>query len=183
MAADAEALGIAVRRLANGARLLDCGVEAPGGVEAGRLYAEVCLAALGRVSFTAQDFGGWWLPGLTVHTDHPALACLGAQYAGWAVRHGNYSAMGSGPARALVRAEEALYASLPISETSEVAVLCLESRALPTEAVAAYIAQRAGVAPEALTMLVAPTASAVGGVQVAARVVETALHKAARAGL
>jgi methenyltetrahydromethanopterin cyclohydrolase len=39
------------------------------------------------------------------------------------------------------------------------------------------VAERAGVAQDALTLLFAPTASLAGGVQVAARVVETALHK------
>ena len=39
------------------------------------------------------------------------------------------------------------------------------------------VAKRAGVAPADLTLLFAPTASLAGGVQVAARVVETALHK------
>ena len=39
------------------------------------------------------------------------------------------------------------------------------------------MADRAGVAPGDLTLLYAPTASLAGGVQVAARVVETALHK------
>ena len=177
MAHDAEALGLAVRHLSNGARLLDCGVDAPGGLEAGRLFAEACLGGLGHVAFSSLEFGRWWLPALTVHTEHPALACLGAQYAGWAVQHEGYFAMGSGPGRALVRAEEALYHDLGYAEPAEVAVLCLESRALPGPEVATYIAGRAGVAPEALTLLVAPTASQVGGVQVAARVVETALHK------
>jgi methenyltetrahydromethanopterin cyclohydrolase len=39
------------------------------------------------------------------------------------------------------------------------------------------VAERAGVAAGDLTLLFAPTASLAGGVQVAARVVETALHK------
>ena len=39
------------------------------------------------------------------------------------------------------------------------------------------VAERAGVPPSALTLLMAPTASVAGGVQIAARVVETALHK------
>ena len=39
------------------------------------------------------------------------------------------------------------------------------------------MAERAGVAPADLTLLYAPTASLAGGVQIAARVVETALHK------
>jgi Cyclohydrolase (MCH) len=36
MAAEAEGLRIRVTRLGNGTRLLDCGVEAEGGLEAGR---------------------------------------------------------------------------------------------------------------------------------------------------
>jgi methenyltetrahydromethanopterin cyclohydrolase len=39
------------------------------------------------------------------------------------------------------------------------------------------VAERAGVQPGAVTILYAPTASLAGGVQIAARVVETALHK------
>ena len=39
------------------------------------------------------------------------------------------------------------------------------------------MAERAGVAPGDLTLLFAPTASLAGGVQIAARIVETALHK------
>jgi methenyltetrahydromethanopterin cyclohydrolase len=177
MAAEAEALGILVRRLPNGTRLLDCGIATAGGLEAGRLYAEVCLGGLGHVSFASLELGGEWLPGLTIYTDHPALACLASQYAGWAVQPEGYFALGSGPARALVQAEAELYADLDFAEQSEVAVLCLETRNPPGAEVAAFVAARAGVQPEALTLLVAPTASATGGVQVAARVVETALHK------
>jgi methenyltetrahydromethanopterin cyclohydrolase len=39
------------------------------------------------------------------------------------------------------------------------------------------VAERAGVEPSALTLVMAPTASTTGSVQIAARVVETALHK------
>lgn len=116
------------------------------------------------------------LPAVLVHTDHPETACMAAQYAGWAVQREAYFAMGSGPARGLVRAEP-LFDELHHKEASDCAVLCLETRALPDAAIAAYIAQRAGVAPERLTVLVAPTASTVGGIQIAARIVETALHK------
>jgi methenyltetrahydromethanopterin cyclohydrolase len=176
LAADADAFGVAVTRLPTGSRLIDCGIDAPGGLAAGRHFAEICMGGLGSVSFGNVTIGDWWLPSLTVHTDHPALACLAAQYAGWAVQKDGYFAMGSGPARALVRAET-LFDELDYRESSEVAVLCLESRTPPPVEIATFIAGRAGVAPESLTLLIAPTASIVGGVQVAARVVETALHK------
>lgn len=177
LAAEAEALGVTVHLLSNGTRVIDCGLKAPGGLEAGRFFAEICLGGLGRVSFTHLNLEGWWLPAVTVYTDQPKLACMAAQYAGWQVNKDGYFAMGSGPARALIRAEEKLYAELGYSDSARVAVLCLEGRTLPPPEIAAYIAGRAGVSPESLTLLIAPTASVVGGVQVSARVVETGLHK------
>src|SRR5207249_8483736 len=63
------------------------------------------------------------------------------------------------------------------AETSDRAVLVLEGRTPPDAAVAAYVAERCKVDPRALTLLIAPTASVAGCVQIAARSVETALHK------
>lgn len=177
IAADAAALGVEVSRLSNGTRIIDCGVNVSGGLEAGRAFSEVCMGGLGMVTFTHLVLGDWWLPALSVYSDQPMLACMAAQYAGWSVSKDDYFAMGSGPARALIRAEEKLYDELGYTDSATAAVLCLETNTLPSPAVADYIAERAGVTPEALTLLAAPTASTVGGVQVAARVVETGLHK------
>ena len=108
MAADAAALRVRVARLEGGARLIDCGIEAPGGLEAGRLLAEACMGGAGQVAFATFERDGLTLPGVTVRTDHPALACLASQYAGWAIKPEGYFAMGSGPLRAVARVEEAL---------------------------------------------------------------------------
>jgi methenyltetrahydromethanopterin cyclohydrolase len=170
LAADTE---VRVSTLSNGTRLIDCGA---GGFEAGRYFAEICMAGLGSVTYGPIVIEGRWLPALTVTTDRPATACLAAQYAGWRVDRDKYFAMGSGPARALIRAED-LYDDLGWDERASVAVLCLETREPPPAAIADFVAERAGVAPSALTLVMAPTASIAGGVQIAARVVETALHK------
>jgi methenyltetrahydromethanopterin cyclohydrolase len=53
----------------------------------------------------------------------------------------------------------------------------LESARLPPAEACLRLAADAGVRPEALTLLVARTASPAGTVQVAARALETALHK------
>jgi methenyltetrahydromethanopterin cyclohydrolase len=53
----------------------------------------------------------------------------------------------------------------------------LETRTLPPDSVCRAIAESCRVAPERLTLLVAPTASLAGAVQVVARSVETAMHK------
>jgi methenyltetrahydromethanopterin cyclohydrolase len=176
LAADADAARVAVTTLSNGTRVIDCGAQAAGGFEAGRRFAEICMGGLGAVAYAPLVIEGRWLPALTVTTDRPAVACLAAQYAGWRLDRDGYFAMGSGPGRALIRAEE-LYDDLDWDEHASAAVLCLETREPPPAGIADFVAQRAGVAPSALTLLMAPTASVVGGVQIAARVVETALHK------
>ena len=176
LAEDAEVLRAAVTTLPDGTRLIDCGAEVPGGLEAGRRFAQICMGGLGWVTFTPVSIEGRWLPGLTVATDHPALACLASQYAGWKLEGDDFFAMASGPGRALIRAEE-LYDDLDVDEQAGNAVLCLETGQAPPEAIAAKVAERAGVEPGDVTLLYAPTASLAGGVQVAARVVETALHK------
>jgi methenyltetrahydromethanopterin cyclohydrolase len=176
LAADADALRVAVKTLPGGTRVIDCGSAAAGGLEAGRRFAEITMGGLGSVTFAPLVLDGRWLPGLTVVTDHPALACLASQYAGWQLKRDDYFAMASGPGRALVRAED-LYDDLDVDERASAAVLALETRDEPPDDLAASVAERAGVAPADLTLLYAPTASLAGGVQVAARVVETALHK------
>jgi methenyltetrahydromethanopterin cyclohydrolase len=176
MAADGDALRTATRTLPGGTRVIDCGSAVPGGFEAGRRLAEITMAGLGSVAFGPVVLGGRSLPGLTVVTDHPALACLGSQYAGWQIDRDGYFAMASGPGRALIRAEE-LFDDLDVDERASEAVLCLETRDEPPAELAAHVAERAGVAQDALTLIFAPTASLAGGVQIAARIVETALHK------
>jgi methenyltetrahydromethanopterin cyclohydrolase len=176
LAAGADEFRVQVSALPNGARVVDCGIDAAGGLEAGRRMAEICMAGLCTLGFAPLTLEGRWFPAITVSTDHPALACLGSQYAGWQLKREKYFAMASGPGRALIRAED-LYDDLDVSEQAQSAVLCLETREMPTEEIAAYTAERAGVAADALTLVVAPTASLAGGVQIAARVVETAMHK------
>ena len=121
------------------------------------------MGGLCTIGFAPLVLGGRWLPGLTVATDHPARACLGSQYAGWRIDRDGYFAMASGPGRALIRAEE-LYDDLDVDERASTAVLCLETRDEPPEGLTAYVAERAGVEPGALTLLYAPTASLAGGV-------------------
>ena len=175
--AHAAELCIDVHTLAGGARVLDAGVHAPGGFEAGRALAELCMGGLGHVAFAPVTIGEQTWSGVHVRTDHPAASCMASQYAGWAINPEGFFAMGSGPLRAKARVERELFAKLDYAEEAARGVLVLEGRALPTDEVAAWVAARAGVATGAITFAIAPTASAAGGVQVVARVIETGLHK------
>ena len=177
MADQPELLRVRSYRLGSGTRIIDAGVEVDGGMEAGIALAEICMGGLGNVSCTPLQIGDQTYTGLTVWTDHPAVACMASQYAGWAISVGKFFAMGSGPLRAHARVERELFEKLGYEEEAEEGVLVLETRALPTDEVAAWIAEKARLQPVQLTFVVAPTASLAGGVQISARIVETGLHK------
>src|SRR6185312_14054944 len=102
---DAVALRLGVAHDASGATLVDAGIDAPGGIEAGRRIAEICLGGLGHVTLGATS-GTAWPSSVTVHTADPVLACLGSQYAGWSLKHEKFFALGSGPGRSLAGKEE-----------------------------------------------------------------------------
>ena len=170
-------LGIRITALPGGTRVIDAGIGANGGFGAGQLLAELCMGGLGRVTFAPVAIDGESWPGVQVWTDHPAVACMASQYAGWAISTGGFFAMGSGPLRAKARVERELYERLDYAEEATRGVIVLEGRTLPDADVAAWIAGKAGLSPAALTIAIAPTASTAGGVQVVARVLETGLHK------
>lgn len=177
MAARAAQLGVGVTTLPTGSRVIDVGVAVPGGVEAGLWLARICMGGLGHVEETKVAIGADQSVGVRVATDSPAVCCMASQYAGWAIQVGKYFAMGSGPLRAHARVERELFSRLCYGERADRGVLVLETRTPPSAAVAAWVGQKAGLDPSRLTFLVAPTASIAGSVQIAARVVETGLHK------
>jgi methenyltetrahydromethanopterin cyclohydrolase len=176
---DARMLRLGVSRDVSGAVLVDAGIAAPGGIEAGRRIAEICLGGLGRVSLVPSD-GAWpWL--VSVHTAAPVLACLGSQYAGWALEHkegvSRYFALGSGPARSLA-VKEPLFAELDYRDRAHETTLVIEVDRAPPAALLRRVAGDCGVPPDRLTVIMTPTTSLAGAVQIAARSLEVALHKA-----
>ncbi|HEY9462393.1 MAG TPA: methenyltetrahydromethanopterin cyclohydrolase [Vicinamibacterales bacterium] len=173
----ADELRIAVHTLGSGARVIDAGVEVAGGLAAGRVLAELCMGGLGHVELVPLTINGESWSGVQVWTDHPAEACMASQYAGWAINPEGFFAMGSGPLRARARVEKELFGKLGYGEDVTRGVLVLEGRTLPTDDVAKWIAAKAGIAPSALTIAIAPTASLAGGMQIVARSIETGLHK------
>jgi len=176
MVEDAERLRVRVGS-AGGARVIDAGIEAAGGYGAGLALSEICMGGLGDVDYGPVEIAGETWPGVRVWTDHPAVSCVASQYAGWLIRVGEYFAMGSGPLRAHARVEHELFEKLGYAERARRGVLVLETRALPTAAVAEWVGHKAGLAPSDITFVVAPPASLAGSVQIAARILETGLHK------
>ena len=178
MVADADELGIAVSTLDCGTRIIDCGVKAAGSIEAGRRLAEVCLAGSGDVYMSPAESEAWHGPQAVTRRDEvdPVAACMASQYAGWEIKGEKFFAMGSGPMRAAACREE-LFEDIGHCERPDVCVGVLETSKLPPDGVCIDIAEKCGIAPDRLTLLVARTSSLAGTVQIVARSVETALHK------
>ncbi len=170
-----DRLGVGLRPIAGGS-CFDFGIESPGSVAAGRLLAEVCLGGWGQVQFLPASKDLPAEQALLVESLRPIAACMASQYAGWQITGEKYFAMGSGPMRAAA-AREPLFEKLGVRDETDHAVGVLETRKFPTEAVWRDVAQKCGVSPENLTLLVAPTASIAGNLQIVARSLETALHK------
>lgn len=201
MVDQAEPLGIDVSTLPCGARVIDIGLHASGGLQAGQWTANASLGGMGQVSFQLLDYGAassgrlegnamassalaastLSLPGVCVVVDQTEIGCMASQYAGWGIQRGDFFAIGSGPARALWRGEP-VFRQLDYTDMAEVAVIILEGRQMPGNEVGEYIARKCRIDPAGLSILMAPAACLAGAVQLVARVVATGLHKMFKLG-
>lgn len=171
-----EPLGVSVRNMECGTIVVDAGVEAAGGVAAGLAVAEAGMACLGTAQIEFTGLNGIPWPSVVVRSDHPLEACFLSQSAHWPIRLGDFRAMGSGPA-CLLNNELDPGKDFNFKENSQCAVLVLETRQLPSEDQCISLARACRVDPQKLGLMITPTSSLAGSVQIAARSVETAFHK------
>ncbi len=157
--------------------------------ESGRILGEICMGGLGSVKFNSNTIDGYYFPSLDVYTSHPVISCMASQLAGWSVKLKKdiekdgkiktkvvFQSLASGPARAKAKGEE-LFKEINYFDDSNCAVIVFETRTMPNEEVMSIITQKCGVPPENTYAICAPTASLTGCIQVAARIVETGIHK------
>ncbi|MFW5959231.1 MAG: methenyltetrahydromethanopterin cyclohydrolase [Natronomonas sp.] len=177
----ADELAIEVHELDNGAMVLDFGVEVAGGVEAGLLLTEIQTGGLSTVQIGIETIGDAPLTHVETATDHPALALLCSQKAGWEVSVDGFEGLGSGPARALV-AEEEEFQRVGYRDGSDFAVLAIESESLPNEAVAEHVAKLAEVPVSSVFLPTFSTASLTGSVVLAGRAAEVTAFRLSELG-
>ena len=178
----AQSLRISTSRTEEGVCLVDAGINAPGGLEAGRRIAEICMGGLGQAMLTYERAGSWPLT-IHVHTRHPVLACLASQYAGWSLsdKESGFHALGSGPARSMAQKEK-LFERINYRDSHTSTVLVMEVDKTPPLSVREKICRDCGVEASDLTLILTPTTGLSGVVQVVGRVLEVALHKAHELG-
>lgn len=180
-----QLLQVEVLKTGNGAHIVDAGVNAKGSIAAGELATRVCLGDLGKAKVVTAQYGDVLLPSVMVSTSYPSISTLGSQFAGWRItdRGGKFFGMGSGPARALSLKPKKIYEEIEYQDKSDEAVLFLEADKIPNEEVVEVIAEGCNVKTNQLYLVVAPTSSIVGSIQISGRVVETGIHKISESGL
>jgi methenyltetrahydromethanopterin cyclohydrolase len=179
--AEAAVLRIGIGRGELGETVIDAGSAFLGSIAAGLRIAEICMGGLGTVDLVLSAATPRWPWTLTTRSSDPVIACLASQYAGWRLSHGEgkdaFFALGSGPARALA-GKEPIFQDLSYRDSGKVATLVIESTRPPPSPVVERIARDCSVATERLTIIYAPTQSLAGAVQIVARALEVAMHKA-----
>ncbi|MBE0519586.1 methenyltetrahydromethanopterin cyclohydrolase [Candidatus Bathyarchaeota archaeon] len=175
--------GIIVEKTGSGTTIVDAGIKAKGGFQAGKIITEICMGGCGKTEITYRKYGKLELPSIFVYTDHPVIATLGSQYAGWQIKDGDYFAIGSGPARALALKPKEIYDRIGYSDVFDKAVVVLETDKYPPAKLLERFKKECNVSPENLAVILAPTASIAGAIQVSGRIVETGIHKLDKLGL
>jgi len=173
----ADTLQLGISRHETGCTIVDAGIQHAGSAEAGRLIAEICMGGLGSVALQADHRFTGWNEAIAVTSAEPVLACLASQYAGWALSHEKFFSLGSGPARALAQRED-LFKELAYADSAASTCIVLETDKVPPVQVIEKIVRDTKVAAENLTVILTPTTSIAGVVQIVGRVLEVALHKA-----
>ncbi len=173
---DAQSLRVGVSKGPKGCTIVDCGINHPGGLEAGLLVTEICMGGLGRASLQPAWSYAHWPWAVNIHSTNPVLSCLGSQYAGWSLAFGDFFSLGSGPGRALAGRED-LFKELAYRDQGDRACLVLEVDQMPPAELVEKVTTDCGIKPENLTLVLTPTTSLAGSLQVVGRVLEVALHK------
>jgi methenyltetrahydromethanopterin cyclohydrolase len=178
-----EKYNVIVRKDDSGACIIDAGINANGGFLAGEAITKICLGGLGEAYISSIYINNLEFPSITVYTDHPAISTLGSQLAGWRIKVGEYTAIGSGPARALALKPKSIYERIEYKDRSDEAVLVLETSSEPPKEVINMISDLCCVFPEKIFLVLVPTSSVAGLTQVSGRIVETGMYKLCEMGL
>ena len=176
----ADQLNVGVHTTDGGAKIIDAGINYNGCLESGRLITEICMGGLGKVDLTMSSNTPNWPLTINVHSTDPVLSCLASQYAGWNLsfvkEEDNFNALGSGPCRALALKED-LFNDLNYSDKFYSTVVVLEVDRNPPQEIIDKITNDCGVSEKNLTIILTPTRSLSGSVQVVGRVLEVGMHK------
>ena len=171
-----EKLNIQVKKGPLGCTIIDAGANTNGSIEAGLRISEICLGGLGDVKLIPNLNTKISTYNISVYATHPVLSCLGCQYAGWSLTHKDFFSLGSGPIRSIVQKEE-IFEELQYKDKAKKSSVILEVDKFPPKEIIKKISKDSKIKAENITLILTPTTSICGNLQVVARVLEVAIHK------
>ena len=123
-----------------------------GGFQAGKKLTELCMGGAGKAQLGFKTYGDVTFPSITVSSDHPAIAMLGSQFAGWRIKEPDgYIAIGSGPVRALALKPKDVFEEIGYKDVKrQSSTSPLESNVLPSDALIEKVTTASGVSAQNL---------------------------------
>ncbi|PPR38214.1 MAG: Methenyltetrahydromethanopterin cyclohydrolase [Alphaproteobacteria bacterium MarineAlpha6_Bin4] len=156
--------------------IIDAGLETKGSQEAGKLIAEICMGGLGSIKLEKTSTFPHWPLETKVKSKEPVISCLGSQYAGWNLSYEKFYALASGPGRAIARRED-LFNELKYKDNFEFVYLVMEVDKIPPKEIIEKISNDCKTNSKNIFLILTPTQSISGVIQVVSRVSEVGLHK------
>lgn len=157
-----------------GATIIDMGLSVDGSWRGGKLWVLAAHGGMADVNYGRMSILDLELPTVDVMVDDPMLSVVACQAGAWKLGKGEFSPVGSGPARLKARADR--FARLvEYEDPSNHALLQLQMNRLPDDATLQFVADACGIPASNLVVMVAPSASIVGTIQVVGRSFEQAI--------
>ena len=173
---NSKELNVLIKKGPLNCTIIDAGIETKGSKEAGKLIAEICMGGLGLINLEKTNTFPHWPLETKVKSKHPVISCLASQYAGWNLSHEKFYALASGPGRAIARRED-LFNDLKYEDHFEFIYLVMEVDKTPPKEILEKISNDCKTKTENIVLILTPTQSISGVIQVVSRVSEVGLHK------
>jgi len=173
---NSKELNVLIKKGPFNCTIIDAGIEIKGSKEAGKLIAEICMGGLGIINLKKTNTFPNWSLETKVESKHPVISCLASQYAGWNLSHGKFYALASGPGRAIARRED-LFKDLKYEDKFKFVYLVMEVDKTPPKEILEKISNDCKTKAENIILILTPTQSISGVIQVVSRVSEVGLHK------
>ena len=173
---NSKELNVLIKKGPLNCTIIDAGIETKGSKEAGKLIAEICMGGLGLINLKKTDTFPHWPLETKVKSKHPVISCLASQYAGWNLSHEKFYALASGPGRAIARRED-LFNDLKYEDHFEFVYLVMEVDKTPPKEILEKISNDCIAKTKNIILILTPTQSISGVIQVVSRVSEVGLHK------
>tara|TARA_B100001123_G_C15269219_1_gene1009636 strand:+ start:990 stop:1955 length:966 start_codon:yes stop_codon:yes gene_type:complete len=173
---NSKELNVLVKKGPLDCTIVDAGIDIKGSKEAGKLIAEICMGGLGKINLKKTKIFPHWPLETKVESKHPVISCLASQYAGWNLSYKEFYALASGPGRAIARRED-LFKELNYKDNHEFIYLVMEVDKTPPKEILEKISKDCQIKSKNVVLILTPTQSISGVIQVVSRVSEVGMHK------